>query len=65
MNASPCLFQANDHTVDIDSAQGLDSSLDSMGLTLLSTHRATDRFKADGFTTNRQELGLEPSPPLI
>ncbi|XP_034434768.1 condensin-2 complex subunit H2 isoform X2 [Hippoglossus hippoglossus] len=44
---------ANDYTVDIDSVKGLDSSLDSsldsMGLTLLSTHRATDRFKSDGF----------------
>ncbi|XP_040886318.1 condensin-2 complex subunit H2 [Toxotes jaculatrix] len=37
---------ANDYTVDIDSAEGLEESVDSMGLTLLSTHRATDRFKA-------------------
>ncbi|XP_070709821.1 condensin-2 complex subunit H2 isoform X2 [Pempheris klunzingeri] len=36
---------ANDYTVDIDSADGLEDSVDSMGLTLLSTHRATDRFK--------------------
>ncbi|XP_039979382.1 condensin-2 complex subunit H2-like [Xiphias gladius] len=36
---------ANDYTVEIDSAEGLEESLDSMGLTLLSTHRATDRFK--------------------
>ncbi|XP_029351113.1 condensin-2 complex subunit H2 [Echeneis naucrates] len=36
---------ANDYTVEIDSADGLEESLDSMGLTLLSTHRATDRFK--------------------
>uniref|UniRef100_A0A672FS43 Condensin-2 complex subunit H2 n=1 Tax=Salarias fasciatus TaxID=181472 RepID=A0A672FS43_SALFA len=36
---------ANDYTVEIDSAVGLEDSLDSMGLTLLSTDRATDRFK--------------------
>ncbi|XP_018530421.1 condensin-2 complex subunit H2 [Lates calcarifer] len=36
---------ANDYTVEIDSAEGLEESLDSMGLTLLNTHRATDRFK--------------------
>ncbi|XP_071358745.1 condensin-2 complex subunit H2 [Trachinotus anak] len=36
---------ANDYTVEIDSVEGLEESLDSMGLTLLSTHRATDRFK--------------------
>ncbi|KAM9845902.1 condensin-2 complex subunit H2 isoform 2-T2 [Aulostomus maculatus] len=35
---------ANDYTVELDSAGGLEESLDSMGLTLLSTHRATDRF---------------------
>ncbi|MEQ2166606.1 hypothetical protein GOODEAATRI_030066 [Goodea atripinnis] len=36
---------ANDFTVEIDSAAGLEDSLDTMSLTLLSTHRATDRFK--------------------
>ncbi|KAK5617416.1 hypothetical protein CRENBAI_006471 [Crenichthys baileyi] len=36
---------ANDYTVEIDSAAGLEDSLDTMSLTLLSTHRATDRFK--------------------
>ncbi|KAM9334910.1 condensin-2 complex subunit H2 [Symphorus nematophorus] len=36
---------ANDYTVELDSAAGLEDSVDSMGLTLLSTHRATDRFK--------------------
>ncbi|XP_034019811.1 condensin-2 complex subunit H2 [Thalassophryne amazonica] len=36
---------ANDYTVEIDSAKGLEDAVDSMGLTLLSTHRATDRFK--------------------
>uniref|UniRef100_A0A3Q3EN76 Condensin-2 complex subunit H2 n=1 Tax=Labrus bergylta TaxID=56723 RepID=A0A3Q3EN76_9LABR len=36
---------ANDHTVEVDSALGLEESVDSMGLTLLSTLRATDRFK--------------------
>ncbi|CAN9508349.1 unnamed protein product [Ophioblennius macclurei] len=36
---------ANDYTVEIDSAVGLEDRLDSMGLTLLSTLRATDRFK--------------------
>ncbi|XP_008297079.1 condensin-2 complex subunit H2 [Stegastes partitus] len=36
---------ANDHTVEIDSAAGLHHSLDTMGLTLLSTQRATDRFR--------------------
>uniref|UniRef100_A0A3Q1EX93 Condensin-2 complex subunit H2 n=1 Tax=Acanthochromis polyacanthus TaxID=80966 RepID=A0A3Q1EX93_9TELE len=36
---------ANDGTVQIDSAAGLQDSLDTMSLTLLSTQRATDRFK--------------------
>nr|XP_033470371.1 condensin-2 complex subunit H2 [Epinephelus lanceolatus] len=36
---------ANDHTVEVDSAAGLEESLDTMGLKLLSTDRATDRFK--------------------
>ncbi|XP_030296444.1 condensin-2 complex subunit H2 [Sparus aurata] len=36
---------ANDYTVEVDSVLGLEDSVDSMGLTLLSTHRATDRFK--------------------
>ncbi|KAF7649021.1 hypothetical protein LDENG_00148300 [Lucifuga dentata] len=36
---------ANDYTVEIDSVQGLEENLDTMGLTLLSTHRAADRFK--------------------
>lgn len=36
---------ANDYTVEMDSVEGLEQSVDSMGLTLLSTHRATDRFK--------------------
>ncbi|XP_073336963.1 condensin-2 complex subunit H2 [Pagrus major] len=36
---------ANDYTVEVDSVVGLEDSVDSMGLTLLSTHRATDRFK--------------------
>ncbi|KAF3705378.1 Condensin-2 complex subunit H2 Non-SMC condensin II complex subunit H2 [Channa argus] len=36
---------ANDYTVEIDSVEGLEESLDSMGLTLLSTCRATERFK--------------------
>ncbi|KAF1372060.1 hypothetical protein PFLUV_G00260410 [Perca fluviatilis] len=36
---------ANDYTVEVDSVAGLEESVDSMGLTLLSTHRATDRFK--------------------
>ncbi|XP_054480888.1 condensin-2 complex subunit H2 [Anoplopoma fimbria] len=36
---------ANDHTVEVDTAGGLEESVDSMGLTLLSTHRANDRFK--------------------
>lgn len=39
------MFQANDYTVEIDSVGGLEETVDSMGLTLLSTHRATDRFK--------------------
>ncbi|XP_026183131.1 condensin-2 complex subunit H2 [Mastacembelus armatus] len=37
---------ANDYTVEVDSLQGLENSLDSMGLTLLSTKKAADRFKA-------------------
>ncbi|XP_031734711.1 condensin-2 complex subunit H2 isoform X2 [Anarrhichthys ocellatus] len=36
---------ANDLTVEVDSVGGLEDSVDSMGLTLISTHRATDRFK--------------------
>ncbi|XP_034721404.1 condensin-2 complex subunit H2 [Etheostoma cragini] len=36
---------ANDYTVEVDSVAGLEDSVDSMGLTLLSTHRANDRFK--------------------
>ncbi|XP_051275897.1 condensin-2 complex subunit H2 isoform X2 [Dicentrarchus labrax] len=36
---------ANDYTVGVDSVDGLEESVDSMGLTLLSTLRATDRFK--------------------
>ncbi|CAK6982396.1 condensin-2 complex subunit H2 [Scomber scombrus] len=36
---------ANDRTVELDSVEGLEESVDSMGLTLLSTHKATDRFK--------------------
>ncbi|KAM6913435.1 condensin-2 complex subunit H2-like [Lycodopsis pacificus] len=35
---------ANDLTVEVDSVGGLEDSVDSMGLTLISTHRATDRF---------------------
>lgn len=40
-----CVCQANDYTVAVDQEEGLDSSVDSMGLTLLSTLRATDRFQ--------------------
>ncbi|XP_017295988.1 condensin-2 complex subunit H2 isoform X2 [Kryptolebias marmoratus] len=36
---------ANDHTVEVDAAAGLEDSLDTMSLTLLSTSKATDRFK--------------------
>ncbi|KAM6896300.1 condensin-2 complex subunit H2 [Lycodopsis pacificus] len=36
---------ANDLTVEVDSVGGLEDSVDSMGLTLISTHRAPDRFK--------------------
>ncbi|XP_047431721.1 condensin-2 complex subunit H2 isoform X2 [Mugil cephalus] len=36
---------ANDYTVELDCSAGLEEALDSMGLTLLSTQRATDRFK--------------------
>ncbi|XP_038564573.1 condensin-2 complex subunit H2-like isoform X1 [Micropterus salmoides] len=36
---------ANDGTVEVDSCGVLEASVDSMGLTLLSTDRATDRFK--------------------
>lgn len=45
-NTYVCFLQANDYTVEIDSVDGLEESLDSMGLTLLSTNRATDRFKS-------------------
>ncbi|XP_036005037.1 condensin-2 complex subunit H2 [Fundulus heteroclitus] len=41
---------ANDHTVEVDSAVGLEDSVDTMALTLLSTHRATDRFIALGLS---------------
>ncbi|XP_061570885.1 condensin-2 complex subunit H2 [Cololabis saira] len=36
---------ANDYTVEISSAAGLEESVDSLSLTLLSTLKATDRFK--------------------
>ncbi|XP_041819786.1 condensin-2 complex subunit H2 [Chelmon rostratus] len=36
---------ANDYTVELDSVEGLEDSVDTVSLTLLSTHRATDRFK--------------------
>uniref|UniRef100_A0A3B5LTF0 Condensin-2 complex subunit H2 n=1 Tax=Xiphophorus couchianus TaxID=32473 RepID=A0A3B5LTF0_9TELE len=36
---------ANDYSVEVDSAAGLEDSVDSMCLTLLNTQRATDRFK--------------------
>lgn len=35
---------ANDYTVEIDRSEGLEESIDTMGLTLLSTHRAHERF---------------------
>ncbi|XP_037546554.1 condensin-2 complex subunit H2 [Nematolebias whitei] len=37
---------ANDYIVELHAAAGLEDSLDTMSLTLLSTYRATDRFKA-------------------
>ncbi|XP_008313497.1 condensin-2 complex subunit H2 [Cynoglossus semilaevis] len=40
---------ANDYTVEVDSVKGLEESLDTMGLTLLSLNRATERFKQDEF----------------
>ncbi|KAK0150281.1 Condensin-2 complex subunit H2 [Merluccius polli] len=39
---------ANDYTVEVHSEAGLEESVDTMSLTLLSTHRATERFKALG-----------------
>ncbi|XP_029486169.1 condensin-2 complex subunit H2-like isoform X1 [Oncorhynchus nerka] len=36
---------ANDYTVEIDRSEGLEESIDTMGLTLLSKHRANQRFK--------------------
>ncbi|KAK7896739.1 hypothetical protein WMY93_022064 [Mugilogobius chulae] len=36
---------ANDYTVEIDSLAGLEKNVDSVGLTLLSVQRATERFK--------------------
>ncbi|XP_035640232.1 condensin-2 complex subunit H2-like isoform X2 [Oncorhynchus keta] len=36
---------ANDYTVEVDRSEGLEESIDSMGLTLLSKHRANQRFK--------------------
>ncbi|CAL8242371.1 unnamed protein product [Merluccius merluccius] len=39
---------ANDYTVEVHSEAGLEESMDTMSLTLLSTHRATERFKALG-----------------
>ncbi|XP_031653353.1 condensin-2 complex subunit H2-like isoform X1 [Oncorhynchus kisutch] len=38
-------LQANDYTVEIDRSEGLEESIDTMGLTLLSKHRANQRFK--------------------
>uniref|UniRef100_A0A3B3CLP2 Condensin-2 complex subunit H2 n=2 Tax=Oryzias melastigma TaxID=30732 RepID=A0A3B3CLP2_ORYME len=36
---------ANDYTVEVQSSAGLEESLDTMSLTLISTLRATDRFQ--------------------
>uniref|UniRef100_A0A3P8ZPL0 Condensin-2 complex subunit H2 n=1 Tax=Esox lucius TaxID=8010 RepID=A0A3P8ZPL0_ESOLU len=36
---------ANDYTVEIDRREGLEESIDTMGLTLLNKHRANQRFK--------------------
>uniref|UniRef100_A0A8C8D9F4 Condensin-2 complex subunit H2 n=1 Tax=Oncorhynchus tshawytscha TaxID=74940 RepID=A0A8C8D9F4_ONCTS len=36
---------ANDYTLEIDRSEGLEESIDTMGLTLLSKHRANQRFK--------------------
>ncbi|XP_029598045.1 condensin-2 complex subunit H2 isoform X2 [Salmo trutta] len=36
---------ANDYTVEIDRSEDLEESIDTMGLTLLSKHRANHRFK--------------------
>ncbi|XP_071242218.1 condensin-2 complex subunit H2-like [Salvelinus alpinus] len=36
---------ANDYTVEVDRSEGLEESIDTMGLTLLSKHRANQRFK--------------------
>lgn len=40
-----CVCQANDYTVAVEQVEDLDSSVDSMVLTLLSTVRAADRFQ--------------------
>ncbi|XP_074554468.1 condensin-2 complex subunit H2 [Halichoeres trimaculatus] len=44
---------ANDRTVEVDSLAGLEECLDTMGLTLLSTDKATDRFKT--LTTSNRD----------
>ncbi|XP_068162470.1 condensin-2 complex subunit H2 isoform X2 [Antennarius striatus] len=50
---------ANDYTVAVDDAPGLEVRLDSMGLSLLSTRRAADRFRALGGPTGTgPPLGL-------
>lgn len=39
------LLQANDYTVEIDKKEGLEDSVDTMELTLLTTQRAHERLK--------------------
>ncbi|XP_028250173.1 condensin-2 complex subunit H2 [Parambassis ranga] len=45
---------ANDYTVEINGTAGLEDSLDTMSLTLLSTLRATDRFKTMAASSSLQ-----------
>lgn len=39
------VLQANDYTVEIDKRDGLEDSVDTMELTLLTTQRAHERLK--------------------
>ncbi|XP_053718520.1 condensin-2 complex subunit H2 isoform X1 [Synchiropus splendidus] len=49
---------ANDYTVEIDSTGSLEESLDMMGLTLLSSQRATDRFKTMDLNIDTDQRSL-------
>lgn len=52
-----CFLQANDYTVEIDKKAGLEESIDTMELTLLSKQRAHERLKTyNTYKTSDPEL---------